>query len=269
MDWAGYPSLEVTVACAGTPHAVTWRAGELTIVDHDDDGEDVLTALGAAPPACATLVDAWRRVNAPAATLTILKLLRETADADGPARSARLQEQLDRARPGPPAMTSFEKPNDYLAWARAQAQYEAHLERVAQALPTEWLAVSVAGHLADLSAWSRVPADDRELVRQWVQRLAVEAFEASEARPRAIGFRVNEWCVPDVVGGEVVVPPAWVSRVRARQAGVIDGRFVLDLVPHASGDRRFVARMLDIAPHGRLRVVPSIVQLEDTGWVPA
>jgi hypothetical protein len=274
VRWVGYPSLALTIECGGEPHVVTWSAGRLGVPEHDREGEAVLQALGAPARACGVFGDAWRTATPHDNGPIVLPLLRSVSDRwPESERAAHLRERLAEAceRPAPARVpVPAGMPERHVAaFTRAHLDHRTfvQLKAIAVALPTPWLGVVLAGHLADIGRWERVPGDDRAAVRTVIGRLATQALEQC-AGPRfpMPTVRVSEWSVAGLVDGCVVVPPAWITRVLARQATVIDGELVLDLVPHVGGDGRFVAQRLHVAAGRRLTVRPTFVRLAADGW---
>lgn len=58
------PAVTGQINCGGEEHRITWRRGRLLLEDHDLLAERALTALGAEPPICLQVLDAWRFVLA-------------------------------------------------------------------------------------------------------------------------------------------------------------------------------------------------------------
>lgn len=54
------PAVTAEIDCGGVGHRISWRRGRLVLEDHDVLAERSLTALGAQPPMCVELLDAWR-----------------------------------------------------------------------------------------------------------------------------------------------------------------------------------------------------------------
>ena len=58
--FASIPSVTVEVECSGATHSVSWRRGKVVLHDHRLRDEDVVLALGGAPPPCVAMLAAWR-----------------------------------------------------------------------------------------------------------------------------------------------------------------------------------------------------------------
>jgi hypothetical protein len=56
---AGVAPVDVEVACDGAVHVARFADGRLQLVDHDEDAERALVALGGELPPCLALADAW------------------------------------------------------------------------------------------------------------------------------------------------------------------------------------------------------------------
>lgn len=59
------PDVAADMDCGGQRHRVLWRRGKLVLEDHDLLAERTLVALGAEPPLCVELLDAWRALRGP------------------------------------------------------------------------------------------------------------------------------------------------------------------------------------------------------------
>ena len=65
MAWYDHaPDVVVAVRCSGSRHEVRWRRGQLELLHHDVEAEEVLAALGGEPPACLGLLALWREAVA-------------------------------------------------------------------------------------------------------------------------------------------------------------------------------------------------------------
>jgi hypothetical protein len=53
------PAVTAEVPCGKQPHRITWRRSKLVLDDHDVLAERSLVALGAEPPLCLQMLDAW------------------------------------------------------------------------------------------------------------------------------------------------------------------------------------------------------------------
>jgi hypothetical protein len=276
VDWAGFPPLELAVECGGEQHVVRWADGELSAPEHDGGGESVLTALGGAPPRCSRVVEAWTRVARPASPTVITEALEATAWRLTIGRTVE-----------PPA--GWQETFEWLMLQRTRRPQHRHMARRATKgrvppprprvarnprqglelelggpLPVPWTAVALAPHLWDLDAWARLPGDDRESARASILVLVVMTLLQCDPLPEEMPLlRIDEWSVASYDDEEVVLPPSWVARVLARQAAVIDDQLTLDLVPHASGDGRFIAQQLAVSPRGRVTSGSSTVRLGD------
>lgn len=47
------------VSCGGAKHRIEWRSGDLTLLDHDVEAEETLSALGSELPRCVAILQAW------------------------------------------------------------------------------------------------------------------------------------------------------------------------------------------------------------------
>ncbi|HEX7165377.1 MAG TPA: hypothetical protein VF230_00200 [Acidimicrobiales bacterium] len=56
----GVDGVETLVACSGSQHRITWHHGKVVLHDHRLGEEEVLLALGGAPPPCVAALLAWR-----------------------------------------------------------------------------------------------------------------------------------------------------------------------------------------------------------------
>ena len=70
--YAGLPATTAEIACGAERHRITWRDGKLILEDHDIVAEQALSALGATPPICLQVLDAWRRASGDAKILAEL-----------------------------------------------------------------------------------------------------------------------------------------------------------------------------------------------------
>ncbi|MDQ6750056.1 MAG: hypothetical protein M3Z33_04805 [Actinomycetota bacterium] len=61
--YEGLPTVSAGIDCGGEGHRITWRRGKLVLEDHDILAEQSLAALGAKPPICLQVLDAWRAMR--------------------------------------------------------------------------------------------------------------------------------------------------------------------------------------------------------------
>ncbi len=61
--YAGLAAATAEIDCGAERHRITWRDGKLILEDHDIVAEQSLSALGATPPVCLQVLDAWRRAS--------------------------------------------------------------------------------------------------------------------------------------------------------------------------------------------------------------
>jgi hypothetical protein len=88
------PPATAEIECNGAQHRITWRAGELSLEDHDLEAERTASALGGELPACLELYDAWGMSVSP----TLLSALLWPAPDDEPLVGGRLDMILQRLR---------------------------------------------------------------------------------------------------------------------------------------------------------------------------
>lgn len=70
------PAVSAEIPCGGETHRFTWRRGKVVLEDHDILAEQSLTALGAKPPVCLQVLEAWRAMRD--STLVYELLLRDS-----------------------------------------------------------------------------------------------------------------------------------------------------------------------------------------------
>lgn len=54
------PPVRVQVNCSGGKHTILWKRGAVALLDHDEDAERALVALGGDAPRCLEIIDTWR-----------------------------------------------------------------------------------------------------------------------------------------------------------------------------------------------------------------
>ncbi len=57
------PNVSVEIPCGPFLHTLRWSADGLELPDHDVEPEQVLDAMGADPPECVRVLEAWRRFD--------------------------------------------------------------------------------------------------------------------------------------------------------------------------------------------------------------
>lgn len=248
------PDVAAELDCGGQRHSVVWRRGKLVLEDHDLLAERSLVALGAQPPPCVELLDAWRGLRGP-------RLLRALLDrgtvpieelAERKLRHAQAIEDATRFIAGPGQVL-----RGLLANARRDIEHEQRTWAITllRALPVEFrhrlaLAVIVAmqRHWHDEAFRSR----HREHIDPVLRAIAGACIERSARRCRRdlepdARFVITSHVVApgeppacavrlDAGGGAgtVSLPLAWFTDVWSRELALVDGCFVTRRAGHGA-----------------------------------
>lgn len=248
--YAGLPAASTEIDCGAERHRITWRGGKLILEDHDIAAEQALSALGATPPMCLQLLDAWRGASEDGKVLAELLVERsghrpQVLAVMNAAHQRRLQhasEMTERARERlprerrrwmiglltalPPAMRralllslliNLER-----RWGDAEFRRD-HAKHIEPAL------TAIARPLFERSArrW-----------RRYANPFARFSLEASLLAPHE-----DPWCSARADAGGanafVALPVSWLREVWARGIALVDETFVTGLRLGIDGQRTF------------------------------
>ncbi len=251
---ADLPDVASELECGGQRHRVVWRRGKLVLEDHDLLAETSLVALGAEPPMCVELLDAWRELRGPRLLHALLH--RGTVPIEElAARRIRHAQAIDRA-------TRFiAGPGQVLRGLLANAQRDIEREQrtwaltLIRALPLEFrhrlaLAVIVemkrqwhdeqfrgehSRHVDPVLGAIAGPCVERS-ARRWRRDLAPHASFVVEAHVVAPGEASQCAMRLDADGGAATVslPLAWFTDVWARELAIVDECFVTRRAGHGA-----------------------------------
>ena len=254
----GLPSVAADIACDGERHRITWRRGRLILEDHDALAEQSLTALGARPPLCVELLDAWR-------TRRDIELLHELllgentlSPAELAMRKSRHESEVESAkrmphhtmarhgsRPGGARKVGLAERQ---AAERLDTEKQAWAATLTEALPPELRKPLALSMIVNLERhWHRddFRARHQRQVESVLTALAAPLLEQSTQgqrrkgkRPRGIvteaallapgeEARCEVWDDRRHAHATVSLPLAWFIDVWARGIAVVDGYFVL------------------------------------------
>jgi len=252
------PAVTAEIDCGGARHRITWRSGRLVLEDHDVVAEQSLVALGAKPPMCLELLDAWRARRD--SELVCDLLLRDgTISSEELALSrARHESELDSARSMAQRMRAHvrDQPDRAERVRLAERQAVERLEREArlwaitltEGLPPRLrraLALSVIHKIErqwDDEGFRREHARDVEpaltalaippfeqSARQWSRNL--KPYRGFAAHAGLLGPGEEPacalWADRAIVHATVSLPLSWFADVWARGIALVDGYFVM------------------------------------------
>lgn len=240
--------------CGGQRHSVVWRRGRLVLEDHDLLAERSLGALGAQPPLCVELLDAWRGLRGP-------RLLRALCDRGTVPIEELAVRRLRHAEAIDDATRFIAGPGQILRGLLANARRDIEHEKrtwaitLLRALPVEFrhrlaLAVIVAmqRHWHDEQFRSR----HREHVDRVLAAIAGACVERSarawrrDLDPHASFVIASHVVAPgespecavrldaDRGAGTLSLPLAWFTDVWSRELALVDGCFVTRRAGHAA-----------------------------------
>lgn len=292
--WDSTPELTMPVACEGQGHRLSWRDGEVVLLDHPElEAELAMVALGGAEPACVLLYRLWGDAVADGGFLaewvdesrlsatwfSWLAMALERMRSEGfheflrglpPARAQRMGEFLHR----------FPVPwIDRAAATVSHAASEGSGVVCVHARPL--LADAISQRLrrafVDSIGGRRLPVGAAALVP-----LAVSVDRADGAVSTDSSVDADQLGGPGLTGRlvgpgrgvRISVAQSWLHRVWAANAAIIDGRLALalaDAVPNTGG--RAMATLVDWQSmpdgtmHPHIDQVPVV--LVDRRWQPA
>ena len=265
----GLPAITAEIDCGGQTHRITWRRGRLVLEDHDALAERALTSLGADPPVCIELLDAWRTERRVGllfellmreSTLPPAELLRRRASYEGMKRSA----QQARANPSTPPGAVSQYRQRAVQRAAQQLEREKRLWEISliEALPSalrrtlglsviaqverrwhdeefreehgwqvEDLLLDIVDPLFEESArrWCRLKAHAKFLTETWL-------LAPGEVPTRAA------WAEGRRVYSALSLPLSWFTDVWARDLALVDGCLVTEVTDRSPDEGR--ARVL-------------------------
>lgn len=248
------PDVTGELDCGGQRHSVVWRRGRLVLEDHDLLAERSLIALGAEPPLCVELLDAWRGLRGPRLLHALLD--RNTVPIEELAlRRLRHAEAIDEA-------TRFiAGPGQVLRGLLANARRDIEREKLTwaitllRALPVEFrhrLALAVIVEIQRQWHDETFRGEHREHVDAVLDRLAGACVERSarcwrrDLAPHARFVIESHVVAPgeasqctvrfDADGGRgtVSLPLAWFTDVWSRDLALVDEWFVTRRAGHAA-----------------------------------
>lgn len=248
------PDVAAELDCGGQRHRVVWRRGKLVLEDHDLLAERSLVALGAEPPLCVELLDAWRGLRGPRLLRALVH--RGTVPIEELAsRRIRHAGAIDRA-------THFiAGPGQVLRGLLANAKRDIEREKrtwaitLLRALPVEFrhrLALAVIVEIGRHWHDEQFRREHREHVDPVLGAIAGACVERSarywrrDLEPHA-GFVIGSHVVApgestrctvrfdaDGGAGTVSLPLAWFSDVWARELAIVDECFVTRRAGHGA-----------------------------------
>ena len=254
------PAVTAEIDCGGEEHRITWRRGKLVLEDHDVLAERALMSLGARPPVCVEILDAWRRlrntyllydllVSEP--TVSAEELRRKKAQREAHITHVRLMAQRERAR-----LAKQPGGSEMLKQLERQAadalERELHIWAITliEALPAalrKTLALSLIVHVARHWHDEDFRRTHARHVESSLTAIAAPLFEQSARRWRAnmkpyAVFVAESWLLApgeqpmcaawaDSGGAHAALslPVSWFTDVWARGISLVDGCFVLGL----------------------------------------
>lgn len=202
------------VECNGEQHRVTWRTGKVVLEDHDLAAERMLQALGGGTCECLRVLKRWRDLHswATSGELYLQMRSRVAAQVLAPGELATIQEL-----------------GLLLTWERAWRQ-QAYMGTQARWLHEQLRARAVEPLRRHLVHWAeRLGAHQSSSVDVEVLRPGQE--------PRLAG-EIDRYRVRATAGLGV----RWMLGVHPRGLAVVDGAFVLELLPSATGLRARAVR---------------------------
>ena len=298
----GFAPVTATIECEGSEHALTWRAGELELEDHDIDAERALVALGGEAPMCVDLLDAWIHAVTHDPQHHVALVNARTGGADLgqiriQARQAHAQMIAGIAgmkRVGTPGQAHL---SQYVVQVSkypglAGGLSAASRAQLLSALPAPLRAMLVASCVCEIEArWEAnqgVPyieyafGDVLEGKASWALRESLRAWappgglvriplhgtfrlEAPSATPSIAVELVGSTTLVDVG-----LPLRWLADVWARGIMVVDGCFVLDVLESRNGGTGLRVRAVRWERRARAFVpvvAPAlVVQLDTDEW---
>jgi hypothetical protein len=244
---SGYPPAHTRVDCGGDRHAISWEAGELIALDHDDpEGERELAVLGGTTCACVDVLQAWARHRDDPRLLAVLT--RGTGD---PVRS-----ELGRGRAGSaatrgrvvgwtayaplqtgPPLFGPRPPRQMPGQSKSFQDDAALLAGLGRSL-TVRLAATVTARLLDASAADGHPAPvARPALEASLFGRATSALRAwtgqASLELRLTVIEPGEPAILEEDGNSTIraaLPLEWVSKVWGRDLSIVAGRFTVDVV---------------------------------------
>ena len=285
----------VDVPCGDEEHTIRWERGCLRRIDHDLEAEAAASALGADPPWCLDLVEAWPWADLEVEMLDILS----GWGGGGPARLTR-REIRNRMRE---AKAGFSGGGKQLGLTKLTpdvraAMQERVLDRLREAyrmvllqdLPPLLKAILAAKLAADCDERWRTDEGFRKVYGRRIESMvSLQATPLLHASLEGVGRRVgprttiscwlclpgegpsiSAWEVNTGAGAAVTLPLHWLPRVWARGIALVDGCFVLDVL-RDDGDRVEALGMRWEFAARTARPVVGRVNLtrEDGSWSPA
>ena len=297
----GLSPVTAEVSCGGEGHRITWRRGKLALEDHDLLAERSLRALGAAPPVCLEILDAWRTIRGTEQLCDLLVRDTTMSAEELSWRREMHQQQLDEIRntpPVPPTLKGhpqyqhFLEEGEHRAAKRLELQNRVWTLTLLEALPValrQRLALSLLvnvtrhwhldacrfaqkGHVeAALSelALPRLEQSAREWRRNLRSHRSADAelwLRAPEEKPAC-----TLWADGAGAHGALSLPLAWFTDVWARGIALVDGCFVLEVMRAPRRAHRLQVLALKWERHNRQlsRGVPApaiVVQRGRNDW---
>ena len=263
--WYYRRTVTAEIDCDGARHRIAWRRGKLVLEDHDVLAERSLRALGAKPPMCLELLDAWRARRdselLPGLLLgdrTVspqeLALRRERHDAE--MESAQRMPERVRAyvasQPGRAAMVSVVERQ---AVERLELQRRMWVDTLMAVLPLELrraLALSAVVHIERRwhdDEYRRRHARHIEPVltavatpvfelsaRRWRRNLELHRRLAARTRLLSPGEEPTcaVWADRRRIHAALALPLSWFTEVWGRGIALVDGCFVMGVVDGAT-----------------------------------
>lgn len=257
----GLSPVTAEVPCGEEAHRITWRRGKLVLEDHDLLAERSLVALGSAPPLCLEILDAWRAIRGTEQLCDLLLRDEPLSPEDLTWRREGHELQLEYLRrPGvaTPALKRHPQFQTALEAEERRAKEALDLEKrvwaltLLEALPAglrQRLAFSVLikfGRECQVEGFrheqgNHVEAALMELAlpllessaREWRRNLRTHCSVDIELWLRQPGEEAacTLWADSRGTHGALSLPLAWFTDVWARGLALVDGCFVLEVMP--------------------------------------
>lgn len=254
------PAVTAEIDCGGEAHRITWRRGKLVLEDHDVLAERSLTALGAKPPMCVEVLDAWRGMRGTELLHELLLKDRTLSPEEVELRRAVHQGEMAAAKQWPPGIPAHwtNHPHWSVLVDQLRRQSAERLEReermwaitLIEALPPALrraLALSVivgverhwhdegfrGKHARDVeSALTAITLPlFEQSVRHWRRNLKAHATFVVESWLRESEEEAT--CAGWVDGAgayaALSLPLSWFTEVWTRGIALVDGCFVVEL----------------------------------------
>ncbi|HVL82555.1 MAG TPA: hypothetical protein VM840_13275 [Actinomycetota bacterium] len=216
---ARFGPLRFELDCLGRRHELVWEAGEVRALDHDDEPEGVLAALGAAAPPCMALVSLSR---APLEGSGTRALLTGNASAEDLVRAAELNERhISRLARDPESVRRLHWMTGHLRRLAVAAQAPVGVRTLIQ--------LDRAFRAPQLPARGR-DAEIRRLVAVAVRETAPDpdvALRVDVVRETKTAHAYG-WSSEGSTAAALYVQPSWV-KVAEEGAAVVDGHLMVRL----------------------------------------